>query len=433
MFIMKMAQKYRFCTVIFSENTRKAIKEFYKTIHPDLFEKAPSKVKEENERSLKQLNNYLDCLKKNHGSTSIPLKFYAANKTNNKSKKFLFFEVELPGFLPNSASDTLKLHEMDMIKKLNNSLFSTQLKNNPFGLENAKKQDENEEVELDHAYPDLFVKSTSKREAIKEVSDLRNQFNKSIFETTNKKIKDDLVKSLQVIYPFMQSVELVTSEIINDLQAQQLQAKMLEAKIDPKIFFVDKNLDPIKIMRFFFELCDNLSLNLIDHKNYQKIQNYFQSNDQKIKIRVSSENKVFAGFVSIDYRLPIGEVIAFIRQSAGLAMEAREVMFEKSNDPLEELKNLIQKDYQVKLINIEYDFGNGNVETVLNKKSLFMKKLLRVFNKFQSSTFAVHLSNVRVNLVEKGVNVGENKTEWDLCWNFDDQKLFWLLSKKMAL
>lgn len=37
------------------------------------------------------LNDYLDNLKSNQGTKSLNLKFYAPDKENEKSKKFLFF------------------------------------------------------------------------------------------------------------------------------------------------------------------------------------------------------------------------------------------------------------------------------------------------------------------------------------------------------
>ena len=43
------------------------LSEFYKTIHPDVLGTAPEKVKEENLRSLKKLNAYLDNLSNNSG------------------------------------------------------------------------------------------------------------------------------------------------------------------------------------------------------------------------------------------------------------------------------------------------------------------------------------------------------------------------------
>ena len=46
------------------------------------------------------LNNYLDDLKSNKGCKSLFLKFYAPNKDNNKSKKFLYFETTLSSIGP---------------------------------------------------------------------------------------------------------------------------------------------------------------------------------------------------------------------------------------------------------------------------------------------------------------------------------------------
>ena len=85
----------------FSFALKKNLKEFWKSVHPDTLSFAPKKVKEENVRSLKLLNNYLDDLKANKGCKSLFLKFYAPNKDNKKSKKFLYFETNLSSISPN--------------------------------------------------------------------------------------------------------------------------------------------------------------------------------------------------------------------------------------------------------------------------------------------------------------------------------------------
>ncbi len=75
-----------------SLETRKQLKEFYKVIHPDVLLNAPKKVFEENDRSLKVLNNYLDNIRSNKGNRGLLLKFYAPEK-EKKNKKYFYFEI----------------------------------------------------------------------------------------------------------------------------------------------------------------------------------------------------------------------------------------------------------------------------------------------------------------------------------------------------
>lgn len=85
----------------FSMNTfarKLSLKEFYKNVHPDILSNAPAQVKEENLRSLKFLNDYMDKLKKNLGSEDIKLKFYTPEDNPKKKKKFLHFEMVLKRF-----------------------------------------------------------------------------------------------------------------------------------------------------------------------------------------------------------------------------------------------------------------------------------------------------------------------------------------------
>ena len=86
----------RFSTQTFE--SRISLKEFYKNVHPDILSNAPNPVKEENMRSLKLLNDYMDKLKKNLGSDAMSLKFYTPEDNLKKKRKFLHFELHLKRF-----------------------------------------------------------------------------------------------------------------------------------------------------------------------------------------------------------------------------------------------------------------------------------------------------------------------------------------------
>eukprot|EP01017_Pseudomicrothorax_dubius_P021215 TRINITY_DN22902_c0_g1_i1.p1 TRINITY_DN22902_c0_g1~~TRINITY_DN22902_c0_g1_i1.p1 ORF type:complete len:121 (-),score=15.64 TRINITY_DN22902_c0_g1_i1:29-391(-) len=75
---------------------RSKLTEFYKLTHPDMLSNAPANVKEENLRSIKIINSYLDGLSRNQGVQAERVKLYLADKTNRKSRRFHSFEVELP-------------------------------------------------------------------------------------------------------------------------------------------------------------------------------------------------------------------------------------------------------------------------------------------------------------------------------------------------
>lgn len=71
-----------FCTV----SSKSRLTDFYKNIHPDVLHNAPEKVKEENLRSLKILNSYLDGLSQNKGVSFQALTFHAPEKDNKKPR-----------------------------------------------------------------------------------------------------------------------------------------------------------------------------------------------------------------------------------------------------------------------------------------------------------------------------------------------------------
>jgi hypothetical protein len=85
-------------------------KEFIKQVHPDVIFTAPEKVKEENLRSIKRLNTYIENLKKNAGVDDLLLKFYTPEKSTVKAKKFYYFEVKLGKFVPNAPQPLRDSH-----------------------------------------------------------------------------------------------------------------------------------------------------------------------------------------------------------------------------------------------------------------------------------------------------------------------------------
>lgn len=93
------------------ETTRmkKALREFYRHVHPDILYQAPERVVEENQSSLKTLNNYLNSIEDNNGSKTLRLKFYTPEKTTNKNKKFLFFNVVLKPFKSNASQEEINV------------------------------------------------------------------------------------------------------------------------------------------------------------------------------------------------------------------------------------------------------------------------------------------------------------------------------------
>ena len=90
--------------------SRSKLFEFYKHTHPDVLTTAPERIKEENLRSLKILNSYLDNLSQNKGVQEQRLKFYIADKANRKAKKYYFFDVNLCSLKENVPSDLLTKH-----------------------------------------------------------------------------------------------------------------------------------------------------------------------------------------------------------------------------------------------------------------------------------------------------------------------------------
>ena len=54
--------KADFANLSGSFKQKNKLNEFFKHVHPDILGNAPERVREENTRSLKSLNSYLDCV-----------------------------------------------------------------------------------------------------------------------------------------------------------------------------------------------------------------------------------------------------------------------------------------------------------------------------------------------------------------------------------
>lgn len=71
------------------------VKDLYRNIHPDILQNAPERVRNENQRSLTILNNYITNMDNNGGNQYVKLKFYTPEKTTRKNKKYFYFELNL--------------------------------------------------------------------------------------------------------------------------------------------------------------------------------------------------------------------------------------------------------------------------------------------------------------------------------------------------
>jgi hypothetical protein len=65
------------------------------------------KIREENLRSIKSLNAYLDSVSQNKGVSAQSLRFYIADKQNKKAKKFFLIEINLDALKPQMTNESL--------------------------------------------------------------------------------------------------------------------------------------------------------------------------------------------------------------------------------------------------------------------------------------------------------------------------------------
>jgi hypothetical protein len=402
---------------------KRSLKEFYKAIHPDLLEKAPLKVKEENERSLKLLNDYLDRIKHNAGSPKLALKFYAPNKDNEKSKKFLYFEIDLDSFISNTDADYLKIHESRVMNKLLSTITNVQLQNNPFGVVEKKPKGQ-ESIQFEREMPELFVKSSSKQEKIREVSRFKKIFNENIFEHQKEEVASEIRRNLMVMYPDIGEYDGIVEEMIGELSSDVLEKEMLDCKIDPKIFFVSAEIKPGKVHRFFRGLVDLVLMSKDDAKFYGKVQNFIQANQPRLKILVGQKNEVMPTFIGVDADAPVRESLQFIASSITQSLEKRDE-FSRNNSSIEKYRSEIEQKFGIKFIDLHSEMGEGpDSELSENKKYLFLKKVLKVFKLIQDQNQRYpHTEGLHIKLTLGGETLDAKKKELALKWNFDEKKV----------
>ncbi len=127
--------------------SRQRLAEFFKMTHPDVMSNAPEKIKEENLRSTKSLNYYLDQVSQNKGHPLTQLSFYVADKDNQKSRKFLLFQVDLlplKGALP---AEQLKGHIDKTVSMLLNSVMQVKVNADPFLKKQMRKNKRSSKIE----------------------------------------------------------------------------------------------------------------------------------------------------------------------------------------------------------------------------------------------------------------------------------------------
>jgi hypothetical protein len=402
---------------------KRSLKEFYKAIHPDLLEKAPLKVKEENDRSLKMLNDYLDRVKQNAGSPRLGLKFYAPNKDNEKSKKFLYFEIDLDSFTPNSDPDFLKIHESRIMNKLLSTITSVQLQNNPFGFEDKKPKGQ-EFIKFEEEMPEVFVKSSGKQERIRDVARFRKLFNETIYTHQKEEVASEIRRNMMVMYPSIGEYEGIVGEIMSELASNILEKEMLENKIDPKIFFISTEIKPAMVHGFFKELVDLIVQSKEEAQFFARIQSFVQSNQPRLKILVGKKNEVLPTFVSINAAAPIHESLKFIAASISGSLEKR-ADFSKANSSIEKFRSEIEQKFGIKFIDLHSEVGEGvDSELTENKKYIFLKKILKTFKLVQDQNQRFrNAEKVHIRLILHEEKLDAEKKELALKWNFDERKV----------
>lgn len=412
----------------FSLENKKNLKEFYRSIHPDILQTAPKKVKEENTRSLKLLNNYLDTLENNKRTKNINLKFYIPEKSNKKSKKYLFFETELESLNTENSEEISQIYYTKAIKKLMTNMKATQINHNPMKDKLIKKE------KVDFEDPDVFVKknpeilikSSSKLASYKKLQKFNTEFN--LHEKNRQKdlILQNIKRNLFLHYDNSNLSEKMQDEIYSDLTSSSLEKKMEELKVAPKIYFISENIveNEDLIFNFFINLLKKLR-NKEFAFQYEKLQHIFLAKDPKLKIMLNNKQNITPGFISINIDDSIEDSFFYIGENYQEAFEMR-VNKIKEKSRLKELKEDLERNYHLQFIRLIGETDDVKFEKYHTKQFLFLTKLENLIKEVNKKYFFL-LKGFKIFISEDCEKVIFEKKEIYLKWNFDLDKIIGIL------
>lgn len=208
-----------------------------------------TKIKDENLRSLKNFNSYLDAINQEKPIEGKMLKFYISEKTNHKSRKFFSFNIELPEL----NSEQVRLTEEkaaklidDIVNALNSKFKESR------GILEAKKTEkvvlepeikvETDEDKLNQKQQTVGPFSRSARQQTVEEERLKSAINAKYMETEKENLKLKLRQNMSFANtstnkPMMWSrIIMQESGIYNDYQ------QILNNLIDPKLIFFAEDI-----------------------------------------------------------------------------------------------------------------------------------------------------------------------------------------------
>ena len=406
---------------------KRAIKEFYRNVHPDTIQTAPKRVKEENLRSLSMLNDYIDKIRKNEGSTSIKVKFYAPEKDNKKSKRYYYFEAQLDNFSPNSDPEFVELLEKRVITKLVSNLKATQYYNNPLHkkTEGDKYSNDIQKTAEEHIQENssILAKSSTKREVYSDLS----KFKQGVVNYESKKQKEEIMKGIQKnLYVFFDDLsykDFYSEEIFKDLTFNILERKLREKEIELQLYYIEEELDTHDVFNYFKKLSKGMK-NEEFKKHYMNLQNRIMADDPRVKILLSNVYKVNKGFIHIDIHDDINKTMDYIEDNIENALSDREEQVTNENLLKTETKKISE---QFKLSSVDfsrYDAECGSdIEMSYTKKFIFLKKIAKLAKTCNNSLqdFTIYLySNNKIEHDSKNLT---------LRWNFNEEDIARLIDQ----
>ena len=439
---MQLGLKRLFCASNASEpisnsfKSKARYKDFIKQIHPDVIFTAPEKVREENLRSQKRLNTYLENLKKNSGTDHVLLKFYCPEKTTVKAKKYYYFEVK-QNKLHAMANNTIKENLINQTyDRLANSLSEVRLEHDP--LEKKQKKNEREDIHetisilgaknnlpFEQQNPDLRFKDSKKREDYQKESGMLNQILRNYeANMTKDKIYDMLNKEQFFYEKGLSHKKQFAKDIIENLDFVKADQVLVSSFLDPKFFYVSEEITDEMQLEFHDNLEQSQEKSFDKITLLTKIMDMLESANPDVKILVKDGwGSDIPGFIGIDYKCNFETFLEYIRDNLPKVTSEKKIYLNQLEN-INDIKEKLLKNFQILEIKLP------DIKNNLEHMELFMTRLAKHVLELvdlKDPKIIRKLKVLRLSMVENTQDalVSKLRVEKNMIyqkWNFDNNE-----------
>ncbi|CDW79089.1 UNKNOWN [Stylonychia lemnae] len=227
------------------------LNQFLKLTHPDMFGKAPEKVRETNAKSVQELNQYLTSLNNSNFGNSLEekeLQFYVKKDESdkkikiegNKQEDFLQFTIKLLPLKPNQSQEIKSMHYTNTVDSLNKALEDTIYKFFEKGEEYMKDEDTDNSYKVKIRWDHLIERQKKPRQFSKELDE---GFNSKLMEIyANQQLHRETENDL-----YVRKYDPAMKHAVKSSLALRRGERLRVNGLDPSQIFFNKNMEEYQV------------------------------------------------------------------------------------------------------------------------------------------------------------------------------------------